>query len=280
MSDKDKSSNSKDLEMKEIITPPNSDNSGYFIVSKKENKNYEIEFIILKKEIPADFQNLYVKIEKTLNIIKTLKNTSEEIKENYFEELLSIAQVGLVGEKANPNIAKKALELLKDEIIIVEGQRIKNEYIKDLGIKASILIGILTILYIGIHNNSSIRTIENYIMVFIGSIIGTWVSFGARKVNITFEQLSIPEEDMMDTWIRLIYIGISSMIFMLFLNTGIVKIEIGGINSTKIAVSYELQLLIGIICGLIESKIGLRIYNQANKIISEDIDSNESEKNN
>ena len=97
----------------------------------------------------------------------------------------------------------------------------------------------------------------------MGALLGTWISFGARKFNITFEELSVLEKDMMSPWIRLIYIGACSIVFMLLLSTRLISIEIGFISTTTISTSRELQLVIGILCGLVESKIGVTIYKKA-----------------
>ncbi|MGB4658678.1 MAG: hypothetical protein WBI07_05840 [Mobilitalea sp.] len=245
---------------------------GYFVVVSNKNEKFDIKCELhpeyAKTNIPPDQEMLYVEIESTNNVIKSLHNTKEEVKEKYFNKLLSLAQAGLVGETAQPNLAFKSLVKLKDEMILIEGKRIKNDYMKRLGIKAFILIIVILILYIVFHHWKVTYPFAGYCLAFIGALTGTWISFGARKFNITFEQLSLLEEDMMSPWIRLIYIGICSVVFMLFLNTQLISIGIGEISTSIIKTSCELQLSIGVLCGLIESRIGINIYKRAVNILS------------
>lgn len=246
---------------------------GYFLVSSNtENEKFDIKCEIhpdyAKEVIPKEQQGLYVEVESANNIIKSLINTKDDVKQKYFEKLLSLAQVGLVGETAQTELALKSLEKLKEEMLLIEGQRIKNYYMKKLGIGALIIGGIPTCIYLAIIRLFSWMNIFNmYIMVWIGSMIGTWISFGARKFTISFEQLSILEEDMMSRYIRLIYVAICSIVFLLFLNSHIINIDIGKVSTSNINDSWQLQIIIGIICGLVESKLGINIYKKATTII-------------
>lgn len=45
--------------------------------------------------------------------------------------------------------------------------------------------------------------------IIIGALTGTWVSFGARKFEIEFEDLASLEKDKMTPVIRLIYIAVA-----------------------------------------------------------------------
>lgn len=254
-------------------------NSGVrFIV--KENLDEEFEFDIQinpqfsKGEISEEQKKLYNEAESTKNIIKSLINTKKAIKEKYFKRLLSLSQAGLVSDMANPQLALASLDKLKEEILSIEGQRIKNYYMKNLGIIACYISSIVIPLYLVV---SVINPAYNmYFVVFISSLIGTWVSFGARKFNISFNQLNNLEEDMLIPHIRLIYIGLCSVIFLLFLNSGIIMINIGNLSiKEQIGTNFALQSTIGILCGLVESKLGVNIYNKAKTVVGEDTKSKE-----
>lgn len=245
---------------------------GYFVVSENKDEPFDIKCELhpdyAKESIPTEQETLYTEIESTNNIIKSLHNTKDEIKSKYFNKLLSLSQAGLVGETAQPNLASKSLIKLKDEMVLVEGQRIKNEYMKKLGLNVLISSGEALLIYIALNWFPVTRPFAMYGLAFIGALIGTWISFGARKFSITFEQLSLLEEDMMEPWIRLLYIGVCSIVFMLFLNTQLISIGIGGITTATISNSIEIQLSIGVLCGLVESKIGINIYKKAVTILS------------
>lgn len=244
---------------------------GFFIVHANENEEYDIRCEIHPEKgtelIPEIQQKLYVEVESANNIIKSLNDTNDTIKGKYFEKLLSLAQAGLVGDTAQPQLSFKSLEKLKEEIVLIEGQRIKNEYMKRLGINAIIICAAISIIWILIDYLFKIKGHHMYCMSYLGAMLGTWISFGARRFNIEFTQLSNLEDDMMEPWIRLVYIGMCSIIVILFINSGIITIKIGSISLKNIKTNLELQTIIGIICGLVESKIGVNIYKKAINII-------------
>lgn len=249
---------------------------GFYNVHPNENEEFDIVFELhpdfAKEEVPKEQQELYVEIESTNNVIKSLINTKQDIKKKYFKKLLSLAQAGLVSKAAQPSLALKSLRKLKEEMVSIEGQRIKNYYMKRLGITALVMGSVCAIIYILILMFFPyLHYLNMYFMVWIGAMIGTWISFGARKFKISFEQLSILEEDMMSIYIRLIYVAICAIILLLFLNTNIVSINIGKISINDISNKVELQLILGVICGLVESKLGINIYKKAVTIINNNV---------
>lgn len=246
---------------------------GFFVVHANENEKYDIICEIHPEKgielVPEIQQKLYIEVESTNNIIKSLNDTNDIIKMKYFNKLLSLAQAGLVGDTAQPQLSFKSLEKLKEEIILIEGQRIKNQYMKKLGINAIIMCGIIFTIWILVDYWFEIKEHHMYCTTYLGAMLGTWISFGARKFSIKFTQLSNLEEDMMEPCIRLIYIGICSLIVILFINSGIIAIKIGSMSLKNIKTNFELQAIIGISCGLIESKIGVNIYKKAINIIGD-----------
>ncbi len=238
-----------------------------FTVSENINSYLDIEFSYEVKpdKIPKEEKELHINIEETLNILRTLKYTDNEKKRNYFDKILKLAQAGLVGDFADSYQATETLEKVKHEILITEGIRIKNNYMKELG-RAILIVGIPSVLF---YLVSCINPkMKMYILVWLGSMIGVWVSFGARKFNIKFHQLSIIEEDFMSPFIRIIFVGICSIIFALFINTGIIMVNFGNFSTVEIKNIKELQILLGILCGLVESKLGKNIHQKAEEIIT------------
>ena len=71
----------------------------------------------------------------TTQFTMRLENTDKQTKKKYFDKLLSLSQVGLVANPAQTETAEFALMKLKDEIVLVEGKRIKNHYMKYLGMQ-------------------------------------------------------------------------------------------------------------------------------------------------
>lgn len=65
------------------------------------------------------------------------------------------------------------------------------------------------------------------------------------------------------TVIRLIYIAVASLIFALLMNVGLIDVKIGNVDISKAFTDIKPALVIGVLCGLVESKIGIQVYNKA-----------------
>lgn len=250
---------------------------GCFRVYENPDDEFDIRCDILnevdEKDIPEVQWLLYQSTERTVTRIKSLVKTDADVKKNYIEKVLSLTQAGLVGDSVHPVAACKSLEILKEEILLVEGQRIKNRYMCSLGLSAiGLSIMLLLILGVGflLEENCDISFYSpsaKYLYCMIGTFLGTWISFGARKSSITFEELSLLEKDMMTPLLRLFYMGACSFVVFLFLNTGIVNISFSEISSFSIKEDIELQISLGILVGLVESKIGIKIYEKAKEVL-------------
>ena len=244
---------------------------GRFVVYKNPNEEFDIKFEINPKysgDIPQDQQELYEQIESTCNAIKALENTDVDTKHKYFNKLLSLSQGGLVSDNAQPLVAKRALEQLKNEIVLVEGKRIKNLYMKILGEDILVNLFLLSPMLV-CYLLPKLKSIACAYMAIMGALVGMWVSFGARKFEITFDDLTSLEKDKMTPFIRIIYIGVVTLIFMLLLAAGVLNIRIGSIETTTVFTDMNTAVVIGLICGLVESKIGVGIYNKVTTIIGE-----------
>ncbi|WP_208597144.1 hypothetical protein [Planococcus maritimus] len=205
-------------------------------------------------------ETLYKDIEYTTTIIKSLKHSKKETKRIYFNKLLSLARVGFLGVSPQPKLSQNSIDLLKHEILLVEGHRIKNRYMKILGWSAIVSIVVCWAVYAILTSITNITPLVGYFIVWSGAMVGTWISFGARKTTFQLDDLSVLEKDNMDIYIRLPYVGICALIFLLLLNSNIFSFSIGDTSSESIAERAEFQLLVGVIAGLLESKLGSRIY--------------------
>lgn len=284
---------------------------GYFIVKSEPVNTYEIQISLnndLTKSdiIPDELVTLFQSIEQTAKIIESIDltkepefldsikskikrsganngnsgNSDESKKKEYIMKLIDIGQVGLVGELAQPKLATTSLELLKNEICLEVGGKIKNRHMRVLGYHA-ILLGFIALIYIfllseafdlgklgavgtflrkffevdfsklGFNSSSIIRIL----WAWIGAMIGTWLSFGIRNIELKFENLAVIEKDQMNTFIRLCFMGVIAMVILVFLTSGIITLEIGGFTVDDILTRPDYQCIIGIICGLAESKV-------------------------
>jgi hypothetical protein len=203
-----------------------------------------------------------LEVELLNSMIKELKYTDEERRREYFYKLLSLARVGLVGETAQPKLAMLSLNKLKEEIMIREASKIKNKHMIRLGIPALAMGSISAVIGLHVIHFSNVLKFGLYFFVWTGAMAGAWLSFGVRKISLSFEELSIIEKDLVSPTLRLIFVGVASLFLTLFLKSGIVSLTVGSLNTNSIDSNIEFQFLLGSIAGLLESKLAIDLSNQ------------------
>jgi hypothetical protein len=227
-------------------------------------------------QVTENQQKLHLEIEKTLVVVRKLyENTPIEL-EHYFSQLLTLAQAGLVPEEnAQPTISLNALQQLKSEIIDKKSGEVKNTYFKTLGLKATYLgLPILLIALIikifyyfydfDILNNLS--TFSNFLFIWCASLVGVWLSFGARKTILTFEELITIEEDRLEPIIRLIFVGVMALMFSLLFYKEAIVLEIGKISTKSISTDSFIAIIFGVFLGLSEKLIGQKLTKKATSL--------------
>ncbi|WP_298147539.1 hypothetical protein [Flavobacterium sp.] len=251
---------------------------GCYIVVKNEAIPNDIIFSVKPSisQVSENQQKLHLEIEKTLVVVRKLfENTPIEL-QHYFSQLLTLAQAGLVPEEnAQPTISFNALQQLKAEIIDKKSGEVKNTYFKTLGLKAAylglpILIVALTIKTIYYFKNydiiNNLSTFSNFLFVWCASLIGVWLSFGARKTVLTFEELTTIEEDRLEPVIRLIFVGVMALMFSLLFYKEAIVLEIGKISTKSITTDSFTAIIFGVFLGLSEKLIGQKLTKKATSL--------------
>lgn len=240
-----------------------------FYVKKNDVAKYDIEFSLQdpSQDIPEKYKLLYSQVEKTKsNIIKIFEKDINSL-EKYFDMLLSLAQAGLAGENSTPEISLIALENLKNDILIVEGQKFKTKYIEKLGLNALINF-ILCFICLQILNFFNINNYNKLPLIFSGAMIGSWLSFGIRKLEITFEDLVSFEKDLMPCQVRLIFIGIISVIFGMVIDSKLINLSIGNTSIDILFLKNETTVLFGILCGILDKNLAINLYQKSHSILN------------
>ncbi|CAD0221306.1 hypothetical protein [Chryseobacterium sp. JV274] len=251
---------------------------GCYTVNKNEEIPFDIIFAVKPNisQVTENQQKLHLEIEKTLVVVRKLFENSTIELHHYFSQLLSLAQAGLTPEdNAQPIISFNALQQLKAEIIDKKSGEIKNTYFKTLGVKASYLGSpillfcfIIKILYYFTQSDviNNLSTFSNFLFIWCASLLGVWLSFGARKTTLTFEELTTIEEDRLEPTIRLIFVGIISMIFALLFYKEAVVLEIGKISTKAVTTDSFTAIIFGIFLGLSEKFIGQKLTKKATSL--------------
>jgi hypothetical protein len=255
----------------------------------EKNKGFgwqEIVFELTRYVIPVPptQTKLRADIETTLSTLKAIfPDKNEEIRPKrmtvpqqryaaYQAELLGIAQTGLE-TPADPQSARQWLESLQADIVLREGPRIKNSYMTMLGVAAAILATALAIVYFVLRNNPHLSNLlhayRNLFVLLIGTAIGTWLSFGLRRLRITFKDLAALEDDMMEPAMRLVFTGLIVITIAFIFATGMVNVSVGGLNSAQLLTNGSSALLIGLLLGVSEQALPNALTRRASQFVSE-----------
>jgi hypothetical protein len=245
----------------------------------------DIIFEKMSGPVPADQLKFKAEVEDTLTTLQVIfqekkiwkigqsgKTPYQRQFEEYRGKLRTLAQVGLAGD-ADPNAGSQALKTLQSEILRREGPRIKNAYMKVLGTWA-VAFGVLTaVAYLVARNNSSfsllLSSFRNTFLVWTGTMIGTWLSFGLRRPILAFDDLGALESDMVEPAVRLVFTGLIAITIALIFHSGMVHVSVGGLSSANLFAQGSTALLIGILLGVSEQALPGTLTRRAAQFVSE-----------
>jgi hypothetical protein len=129
------------------------------------------------------------------------------------------------------------------------------------------------VLYLVIRNNAhfsaQLYAYRTLFLVWTGTMIGAWLSFGIRRSILTIRDLSRLETDMVDPPLRLVFTGlIAGTLAMVFI-CEMVRVEIGGLHSAELFTLGSRALLIGILMGVSEQALPTSLTRRASQFITE-----------
>ena len=236
--------------------------------------------------VPPDQLKLKAEIETTLTVLQTLFRDEENAEPEppktmtamqhryraYQTMLLGAAQVGLQ-TPSDPDSSRQALESLQMEILMREGPRVKNGYMKVLGVLAALSGAPAAIIYLMLRNNPHFSQLlyayQNLFVLWTGTMIGTWLSFGLRRPKLAFKDLGALEDDMVEPGFRLIFTGLIAITIAFIFASGMVNVSIGGLNSSNLLAHGSSALLIGMLLGVSEQALPGILTKRASQFVSE-----------
>ncbi|MBP2303968.1 hypothetical protein GBZ48_03455 [Azospirillum melinis] len=216
-------------------------------------------------DIPDDQDELRNSIESTLTVMKIIFSDNDEKFEEYFRSLLSLAQAGLVGDAPQTKISARALIGLRNDIVVRESEFIRNRYLKSLGIIGVVLFSVIAMVEIYVIRLYFLDA-RGYGVIWCGSIIGVWLSFSAKRIKISFDDLSFLEQSGWNPFNRLIFVGLLAVSFGILLSLQILDVQLGSIKASSFKDNIEAAVIIGILGGFSEKALPLRITEQASKM--------------
>jgi len=236
-----------------------------FYVSRDPTDSRGILFKLRQGDdpIPPNQARLMSEVEATLTILRMICPEDNKF-ELYFIPLLSLSKAGAGDDPARPDLALLSLQSLKMDVLAREGGRIKNQHMKALG-KWVIIIGLPMLFVAIVFHIISLKSpgvspiISQFLFLVAGCVAGVWLSFGARKTILRFEDLNIPEEDRLDPAIRIFFASLLTVILGLLFSTGAVTVMVGKITTDQINFSIRVALLLGLACGFSEQALSQKV---------------------
>jgi hypothetical protein len=231
-------------------------------------------------DTPSKEKNdLYVAIERAATVVRTAcrrmqesaefwRNTNGQrrarrLLDEYTRKLAGIGRLGLQGP--HTELAVLALNGLREEFVTAEAGRIKNSYIRGLGLMSGVAAVLILLLYAATDTGRITSPFwinhKPFLLAAAGAAVGTWLSFSIRRVKLAFDDLAVLEEDLLDPSVRVIFvIGLTLTACLLFW-TGVMNIEIGNLKTAKFV--GAVAFLIGIFSGLSERALATAISGRA-----------------
>lgn len=208
-------------------------------------------------------------IEKVLSAVRRLylpSNGGADGKfRRYYVRLFRLAQLGLEGADASPEVAKSALATVTRDLIDDEASRVKNGHLMELGrvaLKFSVPFAaayiVLTLVdlawlqpylaKLGIART----TAANFMLLWVGCFLGVWLSYGIRTATVTLADLTNTDSDRLLPHMRLAFAGALTMVLGMLFVLGIVEVKLGTFVVTRIAEDAMLAFIVGVFCGISE----------------------------
>jgi len=242
-----------------------------------------------------DQQDLYVEIGKAETVIATVcrqirarahrrifKQPAEEkrglrLLGEYVDKLVGIGLLGL--EDGRTDFAKMALVNLREEFVAREAAEILNRYARRLGLWAGGFAFVFLIIYAYVRNSTCTdpnvacdswwNLHKTFLLAATGASLGTWASFSVRRINLTFDQLATPEEQLLDAPFRIVFVVVLTMAACLLFWTGAINVKIGDLNTESVWFSKlgAVAVLVGFFCGLSERALASAIAGRASAFV-------------
>jgi hypothetical protein len=196
-----------------------------------------------------------------------IRERADRLQDEYVRKLAGIGRLGLEGP--HTGLAKLALDGMRQEFVAAEAGRIKNSYLRGLGLMAGIAVLVFVCLFSLVDTGYIQRTFwvvhKPFLLAGAGAAIGTWLSFSVRKVVLGFDDLGILEEDLLDPSLRVLFVVLLTLTACLLFWTQAMNIEIGMLKTS--AFKGSTSFLVGVFAGLSERALATAVSGRATALV-------------
>jgi hypothetical protein len=210
----------------------------------------------------------------------------------YITQLCKIADSGLQSQ-ASAATALRELQAFREAFVDHEASAVKNRYLRNLGIRVASIGTALLVLFLfamavevrpgtGVLHSAlgergaarfgeMVAPMPSFLLLAFGACIGTWLSFALRRPNLTFEQLSLLEEDRLAPLARIFFVVGLTLVIGMLLYTDLLSIKIGDvgvdIGDPNARAALPIALALGLMCGIAERALAEAVRSRAEDIV-------------
>ena len=233
-------------------------------------KKFNLKPKDIEGEIPEEQRTLSQGIYYAAGVLKLLdeQDIFEDDKslEEFQERLLEAAEVGLAAQHVKSKLAARALEQIRDEIVLRKGRTIQFRYLGKL-LTWAVLGAALGGLVVALAETIA-PGLQGYGWVLIGSMAGAWMSVAASRREIAFEDLPYFLDSRLEPVIRLIFVGLLATAVALFLQLDVISIEFLQVDFADFAGNVGVALLLGLVAGIGERALSVRLVKRAQEVVT------------
>lgn len=251
----------------------------------KEARNIKFEIDTSVSTHPQALLDLMAEFERALAAIQQLFPEARETQfRPYFIQILSAAQLGLVGSNASPEIAKQTLAITVARLIDDVGPSIKNGNLQKLSVAAVTLSVFFLLAYAFFswspaHFKTLTRCLGElvidpervrcFMILWIGAFLGVVLSYGVRTMDFKLADLVKPSDDLLLPKSRLLFVGCIAMVMGYLLVLQIVEFKIGNtFSSYDMKSDPNIAFLVGVACGFSEKAFSAKIAKKLTDMLS------------
>lgn len=247
--------------------------------NQKSNEKLNEEFNIKPKDrpapIPEEQSEIAHGIYETWGVLKLLReqgvfsgDNDQEVFREFRDRLVQVAQVGLAANNVKTRTAAKALEQIRQGIILRKGVAIKLRYLLQLAIWSlyGILAGLILIVLSG--TGTIPATLAGYGWVLIGAMVGAWMSVASTRRALAFHEIAEYLSSTREPIVRLLFVGFLAMTLALMITYGVITLDMGKASLADFHDKRGVAVLIGLIAGIGEKAVSLRIIERVQKTVT------------
>jgi hypothetical protein len=244
-----------------IETPPEQFGGDKFNLKPKEGR---------PGPIPEDQRKVsheVYAVRNTLKLLKKLTRVDDKDYDEFIERVKQAARVGCDVSNVDTVLAATALDDIRGDVVRRYGRKIAFRYLLALAAWAGggVVLGFIVI---GTSLWSGLEVLSGYGYLLVGSMVGAWLSVATSRWEIAFDGIQEFVDTSVEPLVRLLFVGLLAMAFGLFLQLGIIPINVDKVPLTTFYETPQWALFLGIIAGVGEKALSMQLLTRAKQVFT------------